>query len=132
MNDLLWSMGQRSRILQELRKDIHGVWQDEAARELTSRYLNPHQSEDQRMLTNLQAQETGLEQAQEKLNLAKESSIQANDYAGLVDENLQESERELQSVYSTYDSYVHYNSEAKSKFPQIENLINLANSSCNS
>lgn len=50
MEELLWSATQQSRTLQELRKNIQGVWQDEAARELAHRYLDPHESEDQRML----------------------------------------------------------------------------------
>ena len=67
MEDLLWSMTQESRVLQELRKDIQGIWEDESARELTSRYLDPHESEDQQMLAGLNQQKDTLDKSQDKL-----------------------------------------------------------------
>jgi hypothetical protein len=130
MEDLLWTMTQESRVLQELRKDIRGVWQDEAARELTSRYLDPHENEDQQMMVGLNQQKDALDQAQAKLISAENYARQAEEYAALVAEGLKSTEQELKSAYSNYDAYAHYNSEARSKFPTIQKLISQANSAC--
>jgi len=130
MEDLLWAMTQKSQVLRELRKDIRGVWQDEAARELTSRYLDPHESEDQQLLAGLNQQKDTLDQAQAKLVSAENYARRAEEYAALVAEGLKSTEQELQSVYSNYDTYAHYNSEARSKFPAIQKLISQANSAC--
>lgn len=130
MEELLWSTAQQSRALQELRKDIQGVWQDEAARELTHRYLDPHESEDQRMLVGLNQQKETLEQASAKLTSAETYGQQAEDLSLQVNEGLQATEQELKSAYGNYDTHIHYNSEARSKLPTIQNLINQANSAC--
>jgi len=130
MEELLWSTTQQSRALQELRKDIQGVWQDEAARELTHRYLDPHESEDQRMLVDLNQQKDTLEQASAKLTLAEKYGQQAEELALQVNEGLQSTEQELKSAYGNYDTHIHYNAEARSKLPAIQNLINQANSAC--
>src|SRR4051794_7183658 len=44
-NDL-WLLEQQSRALQECRRDLAWVWNDEAARELNRRYLDPHAADD--------------------------------------------------------------------------------------
>lgn len=130
MEELLWSMTQESHALQELRKDIQGVWQDETAREFTHRYLDPHESEDQRMLASLNQQKETLEQASTRLASAEKYGQQAEELALQVDEGLKSTEQELQSSYGNYDTYIHYNSEASSKLPTIHKLINQANSAC--
>jgi hypothetical protein len=130
MDNLLWSMTQQSRSLLDLRKNIQGIWQDEAARELTSRYLDPHENEDQRMLARLNQQKDTLEQASAKLTSAEKYGQQAEELGLQVDEGLKSTEQELQSAYGNYDTYIYYNSEASSKLPTIQNLINQANSAC--
>lgn len=130
MKDLLWSITQQSRVLQNLRKDIRGIWQDEAARELTSRYLDPHESKDQQMLAELNQQKDALDKSQDKLISAENYGRQAEEYATLVAEGLKSTEQELQSAYGNYDTSTHYNSEARSKFPSIRKLIGQANSAC--
>lgn len=130
MEDSIWSMTQESRVLQELRKDIRGVWQDEAARELTSRYLDPHESEDQQMLAGLNQQKMNLDQSHIKLKAAEDLARQAEEYATLVSEGLKDTEQEFHAAYSNYDMYAKYNSEARSKFPDINRLISQADNAC--
>lgn len=132
MDNLLWSMTRQSRSLLDLRKNIQGIWQDEAARELTSRYLDPHETEGQRMLTNLNQQKDTLEQASARLTSAEKYGQQAEELALQVNEGIQSTEQELKSAYGNYDTHIHYNSEASSKLPAIQNLINQANSACDS
>lgn len=131
MEDLLWSLTQESRTLQELRQDIKGVWQDEAARELTSRYLDPHENEDQRMLVALKHQEDSLEQSRLNLVSAERHGRQAEEKAALVTEGLESTQEELRSAYANYDAFAQCNAESRSKFPLIQKLIIQANSACN-
>jgi hypothetical protein len=130
MEDLLWSMAQESRVLQELRKGIRGIWDDEAARELTSRYLDPHESEDQQMLAGLNQQKNALDQSQAKLESAQNYSRQAEEHAEVVAERLKSTEQEMKTAYGYYDTFAHYNSEARATFPAVQRLINQANGAC--
>ncbi len=131
MEDILWLMTQESRVLQELRKDIRGVWDDEAARDLTHRYLDPHENEDQQILAGFNDQKNALDQSQIKLESAETYARQAEEYAFSVASGLKSTEQETHTAYGNYDTYAHYNSEARSKFPAIQNLISQANNSCN-
>lgn len=130
MEDLLWSMTQESRVLQELRKNIYGIWQDEAARELTSRYFDPHESEDQQMLAWLNQQKDTLDKSALKLQSADGFARQATEFAEIVADRLKLTEQEITSAYSYYDMFAQYNSESRSKFPLIQDLINQANKAC--
>jgi septal ring factor EnvC (AmiA/AmiB activator) len=130
MEDLLWSMTQESRVLQDLRGEIRGIWDDEAARELTSRYLDPHESEDQQMLAGLNQQKDSLDKSQANLESAETYARQAEEHAEVVTERLKSTEQEVSSAYSYHDMFAHYNSEARSTFPAVLRLINQANSAC--
>ncbi len=130
MDDLLWLMKQQSRVLQELRLNTQGVWQDEAARELSSRYLTPHEDEDQYMLAGFSQQYEAIEQSKTRIITAEEHAVQSGNYAEIVDEELKLTEQELQGSYGNYDTYVRYHAEARSKFPIIQDLLDQANSVC--
>ncbi len=130
MEDLLWLLTQELRTLQELRKDIKGVWQDEAARELTRRYLDPHESEDQQMLVGLNRQMVTLDQSRSSLVSAESFAWQAEENAALVTEGLKSTQQELRSAYGNYDTFAQYNSESRSKIPLVLKLISQANSAC--
>jgi len=130
MEDLLWSMTQESRVLQELRKDIRGIWNDDAAREINSRYLDPHETDDQQMLLGLNQQKETLDQSKSNLESTETYAHQVEDYAAMVVDNLNSTEQEVNTAYSYYDMYAHYHSEARSRFPIIHELINQANSAC--
>jgi predicted enzyme involved in methoxymalonyl-ACP biosynthesis len=130
MEEILWLMSQQSRVLQELRKDITQVWSDEAAREINARYLNSHESDESQMISALNKQKDLLDQATQKMELSQEQTSKAEEYATTVSENVKFAIQELDSAYSNYDMYIQYNSDARAKFPRIEQLINNANSAC--
>lgn len=130
LEETLWSMSQRSRTLQELRKDIRLVWDDEAAREINSRYLNPHESDDVRMAVTLNDQNGHLRTAEEHLELANSLELQIDECAAVVVEKLRFANQDMDSSYSNYDQYVHYNAESRSKFPLVRQLVSRANSAC--
>jgi hypothetical protein len=130
MEDLLYTMTRESHALQELRKDIQGIWVDTAARELNGRYLNPHESEDQQMLAALNNQKNNLDQTKIKLDSAQTCAQQAARHAEEVIDNLQSAEQELAKVRNDYDRYKQYDSEARSNLPIIQGWIDRANDAC--
>ena len=130
MEETLWSMSQRSRMLQDLRKDIRPVWDDEAAREINSRYLNPHETDNVRMAEALNEQNEHLKAAEQHLELANGLELQIAICAAEVAEKLRFAEQDLDGSYSNYDQFVHNNAEARSKFPVVQQLIAHANSAC--
>jgi len=130
MEEVLWSLSQQSRGLQNVRKDIGHVWDDEASREINSRYLNPHEQDDGRMQTAMNEQRELLNQAGRKLESTKELARQIEECAAMVAEKLRFAEHDMDNAYSNYDLYVQYNAEARSKFPLVQELISHANAAC--
>jgi hypothetical protein len=130
LEEVLWSMSQQSRALQDLRKDIGRVWDDEAAREINSRFLNPHEQDDGRMRREMDEQGKLLERAGRELESATDFARQVDECAAAVAERLRFAEQDMDSAYSSYDLYVHYNAEAASKFPAVQELIRRANAAC--
>jgi hypothetical protein len=130
LEETLWPLSQQSRALQELRRDIRHVWNDEAAREINSRYLNPHESDDGRMQTALNKQKDLLEQAGQKLESTREFAQLIEECAAVVTEKLRFVEQDMDNAYSNYDLYVQYNSDARAKFPLVQELISHANAAC--
>jgi hypothetical protein len=130
LDDAIWSLTQASRVLQELRGDISVVWEDEAAREINSRYLNPHEVDALSMRDEMQGQAELLKQADNKLHAAKEFRQQADNLSKTVAERSQFARQDLDNAYSSYDVFVQYNADARSKLPTIQQLINRANSAC--
>ena len=130
LREALWSMAQRSRMFQELRKDISHTWHDEAARDINGRHLNPLEEDDGRMRTSLNQQDEMLSQAHQQLALARELSATVDACAVVVSEKLRFAQQDMDSSYSNYDLYVHFKGEAESKFPRVHQLISRANAAC--
>ncbi|OCY13203.1 MAG: hypothetical protein BEV12_01205 [Microcystis aeruginosa CACIAM 03] len=116
MEDIVWKMQQRSRTLQDYRKDIRGLWQDEAAKTLNRRYLDPHEDDDQKMIEFLQKQVQGLEKTNEELVKAKDYALEAERYSQQVEH---------------YDRSIEYYGLTQAELPNIHRLIQQANRSCN-
>jgi hypothetical protein len=131
MDDLLNTMKQESRALQELRKDVQAVWAGAVAQELNGRYLNPHEGDDQQMLAALDGQKDALDQAAIKLDSAQTCARQAENHAATVIDSLQSVEQDLGRARNEYERYRHYESEARSSLPIIQGWIDRANRACN-
>lgn len=130
LEEALWSLSQQSRALQNLRRDISHVWNDEAAREINSRYLNQHETDVSHLQTALNEQRELLQQAGQKLESTKEIAQQLEECAAVVTEKLLFAEQDMENAYSNYDLYIQYNSDARSKFPLVQELISHANAAC--
>lgn len=130
MEESIWSLAQQSRCLQEMRMDIRGFWNDEAARDLNGRYLDPHEIDSQQMLSALEQQKNAIEQAGVKLETAQTYQRQADECAMVVMDKLKFVEQDVTSAFSVYDLYVKYDSDARSKLPRVYELIYNANNAC--
>jgi hypothetical protein len=130
LDEALWSMVQRSRVFEELRRDICHVWNDEAAHDVENRYLKQHAEEDSRMRTALQEQRELLEEARQTLISAVALSQKIDECSAIVTEKSHFAVQDLDNAYSDFDQYVHHNSEAGARFPQVEDLIAHANAAC--
>jgi phosphoglycolate phosphatase-like HAD superfamily hydrolase len=130
MEDELWYMQQQSRVLQEFRREIQGLWDDEAARELNLRFLNPHQNDDQQMLAGLVGQDNALDGAHQRLDAAQGLAVQVEKLSAETNEQLELCRQDVETCYQLYEQYREYHSGAHALFPTIEELINRANASC--
>lgn len=130
MEETLWMMTQQSRVLQELRRDVQSIWNDQAAHELNGRYLNPHETDDQNMLAAFDRQKSILDETFLKLESARAFARQAEEHAAAATIKLDFAEQDLQSAYGHYDLYVRHDLDAKAQFPQIQALIDNANAVC--
>jgi hypothetical protein len=130
MDELLWSLRQESRSLQELRRNGQGVWDDSAARELAGRYLDPHETESQQLNDALALQAASLDQAAYRLQVANALALEANNLSTQVVDQIKVTEQELSSAYSCCDQHMQYLSESCSKLPRIQVLVQQANNTC--
>ena len=130
LDEAYWSATQQARVLQELRRDVRLVWEDEAAREINSRYLNPHEADDLSLREQIKEQVETLKQAEQKFEVAEDLSRQAEEFSKTVAERNQFARQDLDNAYGSYDVFVQYDADARAKFPAIQQLINRANAAC--
>ncbi len=130
MEDIVWTMRQRSRTLQDYRKDIRKPWQDEASKMLNRRYLDPHEDDSQEMVNFLQQQVEGLEKANLELVKAKDYAKEAERYSQQVEYYLELEKQEVKQAYHSYDLSLEYYAATQAELPTIERLLNQANSCC--
>ena len=123
-------MGQRSRQLQELRRDARAAWDDEAARELAWRYLNPHQREDGKLLEALAEQAAGLARAEDDLARAEQHGLEAARRSQRAREALESAQADISRAWKALDLYVWYEGKAKEALPEILTCIERANRAC--
>lgn len=130
LEDDLWLLSQQSRSLQDLRREIRHVWDDEAARAINSRYLAPHEQDEERLRDALNEQSRALESAARELTAADGFARRADECGAVVAEKLRFAEQDMDNAFSNYDLYVRYNSDARSKFSVVSELIDHANAAC--
>jgi uncharacterized membrane protein YgaE (UPF0421/DUF939 family) len=127
-SDDIWRMSQISRELQEYRKAIQFQWDDEASRELNTRYSNPHEEDDKKMMEMLHAQEKKLDRLNTHLISLYEILIKLNLLSSEVERLLGKVKNEMNRAYANYDVYKENHSMSKSQLPKVYDLIAKANS----
>lgn len=130
MDEALWYLTHQSRKLQQFRAEIHGFWDDDAARDLSFRFLNPHQRDDEQMLVSLHQHQNALLQTQSQLARAHDCAVQAELISQEVNELLYSCAQEVRMSYQFYEQYRRSHSIAVGLLPEVERLIAEANSAC--
>ncbi len=130
MEETLWKFARKNRDLRELRQDIAGIWQDDAARDINSRYLNPHESDAEEVLEALQKQYTYITEAAKFRSLAREEERSAADFTDKMTRSLHATEKEMALVFSSHEETLRLHGKAQDLIPKIDQLIQSANSSC--
>lgn len=130
MEETLSDTQQPFRTLQDERKDIRNIWNDRAADDISSRYLNPHEESSDQILQQLQEQQRVLQQLHRLLTSATSQTVEVNKLSEEIVRLLKITQQELQPSYSNYDVYFDNNSEASSLLPKVDELIRQANNVC--
>jgi len=76
---------------------------DEVAKTLNSRYLNPHEEDNQQMITFLGQQKQGLEKAAVELVKAQDYALKADSYSQQVSHFLAIERQEVKQAYHSYN-----------------------------
>lgn len=130
MDEILWFLGKRSQTLQHFRADIRGTWDDEAAKDLNLRYLNPHEEDNQQMLASLQYQQGQIHRTQTELEAAHQHSIKAEYHSQQVQQSLRHQVQESQQAYHCLGVATESYKNAQASLPAIEHLMHKANAAC--
>ena len=130
MEDELWLLKQKYHDLQEYRLEIRAVWNDAAAREINSRYLNSHEADAEQMQIALNKQHNTLQQVDEKLDMVSKQVRLAEKLSREIAQHIASADEVLQDVHKHFDLFVQYNGEALATIPSIYQLINNANRAC--
>lgn len=131
MDDELWHLVQQSSRLQTFRQEIQARWADEAAQQLNMRYLNPHEMDASSLINYLIQQSDGLSETAAKLTNVQELSLQIETLMETLGSQVEYCKQDEIIFHQLHEQYREYYTGARSLFPDIEQLINLANTFCN-
>ncbi|KPQ32408.1 MAG: hypothetical protein HLUCCO16_20170 [Phormidium sp. OSCR] len=130
IEEYLWTLKQRYRVLQECRQDIERLWQDDAASEINGRYLHPHREDSEQALAALRQQLSSLEKIDVELEIAKQHDLEVSRLLDEVENFLNFARQDISRSHSEYGYFQEENSAARAELPTIEQLIAQANSCC--
>lgn len=130
MEEILWKFARKNRDLSELRKDIKGIWNDDASRDINRKYLNPHETDAKEVQTALQKQYTYVVEASKFRNQALTAERRVSDILDKMTRSLNATDREMTLVYSSYEEARKLHARAQDILPQVDQFIQSANSSC--
>jgi hypothetical protein len=130
LEDNIWYLQQFSRILQEFREDIGGIWNDQAARALNKRYCIPHEEDCTEILFQIDKQYNSLIKLDEKIKSAFNLSFQLYDLSTHVQKLIEFANEDIKRAHSSYGIYAEEFSQTNEQLPIVENLIKRANSIC--
>jgi hypothetical protein len=128
--EIFWYLRQYSRELREFRRGIRLAWDDTAARTISSRYLDPHEKEGNRLIGSIDEQMRALDLADEKLRLAGEHIRMTGQLSLLVLELLEFIRQDTRAGRNHHDMYVEHLESAKAILPKVQKLVDQANHAC--
>lgn len=126
MEDELFITRHQGRQLQEIRQRIAPFWEDEAAREINLRYLNPHADENDAMLEGCARQLAVLRATNTELEMAEKSALAVELLASDITEQLDLCEQDLALCFQYFEHYAQATSVTSALFVRIDELISNA------
>ena len=130
MEDAVFRLQHQARHLQEFRRDIAGLWDDNAARQLNQRYLDPHETDAAEINMELQGQYVALEKANEHFAQADQHAIQVENLSFAVAESLAFMRRESATAREFQEHHRAQNVQAKSLIVKVDESIAAASAVC--
>src|SRR5689334_10087166 len=103
LEDDLWMLEQQARRLAELRREIDAEWQDELARDLARRYLQPHSYHDATLRAALSELARALSAAEDGRGRVDELVRAADRLAGQARAALDEAQTETSAAWRAGD-----------------------------
>jgi hypothetical protein len=126
----LWRLGQQSRVLQEFRANTRRVWNDQAAKDINGKYLEPHKDESSKMQKHLGEQRSALDQATAHIESAEGIGQKAAKCSTQTEQFLREAKEHTQSAYGHYEVCRRLQDDAKKRCDEVAALILEANGAC--
>lgn len=127
MDDILWVFERISQAFQELRQTVNAVWDDQAARDVNSLFLDSHAEDANSLVTEYSDQKDSSDQSNAHIEEAnthiRRIKTKIEDIAFYI-KDISSKSRDAQEML---EKSRQYQSEAKSRFADIESLINSAN-----
>ena len=127
MDDIIFNIRQSIRVLNEAHSSVQSIWRDNAAREVSSRYIDPmFDAANQIQINNERLKDT-LEEAIQFRNIANEDCEEARELATHISEFLKEIASELGDVANQIAAIDSGITQVQTDCDVIRDLLNQAN-----
>ncbi len=128
--DDLWRYQQYLRRLQECLLDLNVVWNDNAAREISIRYLHPQEEDAQHLNQHLMALKRSISKAEEQMLTVRTEAPEASRLSEQIAELAGDFYVEEKTSYEHVELSVQSRAHAASLFNLVQHFIEKANASC--
>lgn len=130
MKDELWGFGKRTESLQTFLTEIRGVWRDEAAREVHTKFLVPQKDHAENAQSKFGNQEEALHQASTLCSNAGEKTRELERLHQAVEKAMQATEQEMKEAHQHRENALGVRDEARTLCEQVKQTIDKANNAC--
>ena len=130
MEEILWKFSRQNRDLRDLRKDIRRIWDDDAARDINRRYLEPHDADAREVEASLRKQSIAISEAAALRRQAEEEARRATEFAANMNLSLSAVDRELPLLFSSFEEAKQLHGKGQDLIPIIDRFIQSANTPC--
>lgn len=128
--DELWEFGKRTEKLQTFLEETKGIWQDEAARTMRTKFLVPQREHAEKAQAAFRQQEEDLQQASTLCHDAEAHPRKLESLHQSVEKAMQVAEQDMKEAQQHSKNALGVRDEAHALFKQIEQAIDDANGAC--
>jgi hypothetical protein len=130
MEEELWIVGQQARVVADRRADLRAVWDDEAAREISGRYLAPHEEDDQTMRRAFNEQDGLLREAAHRSAAGLAFAAEAEGLSGQLAALFEGARQDEKSAYAHLETCARFVEDAREKMAAAAELLKRADNAC--